>query len=287
MSQFPRGAGEGSLKIYLREISRTPILTREQERELSMRIRDGDHEARDLMIRSNLRLVVKIAFEHINRGLPLVDLISEGNLGLLTAVEKYDPSRQSRLSTYACWWIKQSIHRALSTQTRTIRLPSHVSELLSKMRHVAAHMSYELGRPPTDEELADELGLSYSRVAKMRSASVSTASLDAPLSGDGSLELGELICDSEAPTPFDQARDRNQTDALAQVMTVLNERERTIICARFGIGGVEEKTLAQLGEEIGRTRERVRQLEEIALRKLRRALRKRESFPKNGEPAAA
>ena len=287
MSRSPLGPGEGSIKIYLREIGRTPILTREEERDLAMRIHAGDHAARDLMIRSNLRLVVKLAFEHINRGLPLVDLISEGNLGLLTAVEKYDPSRQSRLSTYACWWIKQSILRALATQSRTIRLPSHISELLAKMRHVAAHMSYELGRAPTDEELADEIGLSYSRVARMRTASVTTASLDAPVASDGSLELGEMICDSEAPTPFDQASDRNQTDDLAQVMDVLNERERTIICARFGIGGAEEKTLAQLGEEIGRTRERVRQLEEIALRKLRRALQKREAFPKAADSAAA
>ena len=286
MNRFPRGAGEGGIKIYLREISRTPILTREEERALAMRVRDGDHAARDLMIRSNLRLVVKIAFEHIHRGLPLVDLISEGNLGLLTAVEKYDPSRRSRLSTYACWWIKQAIHRAVATQSRTIRLPSHISELLSKMRHVAAHMSYELGRPPTDEELADELGLSYSRVSRVRTASASTASLDAPLAGDGSIELSDILCDAEAPSPFDQTRDRNQTDALSQVMNVLNERERTIICGRFGLGGVEEKTLAQLGEEIGRTRERVRQLEEIALRKLRRALRNRESFPKAAEAAA-
>ena len=287
MNRFPPGAGEGSLKIYLREIGRIPILTPEQERALAMRVREGDHAARDLMIRSNLRLVVKIAFEHVHRGLPLVDLISEGNLGLLTAVEKYDPARRSRLSTYACWWIKQAIHRALISQTRTIRLPSHISELLAKMRHVAAHISYELGRPPTDEELADELGLSCARVARVRTASAGTASLDAPPAGDGSLELGELICDAGAPTPFDQARDRNQTDALSQVMGVLNERERQIICARFGLGGAEEKTLAQLGEEIGRTRERVRQLEAIALRKLRRALRKRESFPKASALAAA
>ena len=286
MNRSPLGPGESSIKIYLREIGRTPILTREEERDLAMRIRAGDHAARDLMIRSNLRLVVKLAFEYINRGLPIVDLISEGNLGLLTAVEKYDPERQSRLSTYACWWIKQSILRALATQSRTIRLPSHISELLAKMRHVAAHMSYELGRAPTDEELADEIGLSYSRVARVRTASVSTASLDAPVSSDGSLELGEMICDSEAPTPFDQASERNQTDDLAQVMAVLNERERAIICARFGLGGAEEKTLAQLGEEIGRTRERVRQLEEIALRKLRRALQRRESFPKIKSAAA-
>jgi len=167
------------VRIYLREIGQIPLLTPERESELADRVQKGDHEARSLMIRSNLRLVVKIAFEYANRGLPLLDLISEGNLGLLTAVERFDPSKRSRLSTYACWWIKQAIQRALANQGKTIRLPIHIVERLSKIRRVARQMSEELGREPTDDELADEVGLSRARVAQMRTAATHAASLDA------------------------------------------------------------------------------------------------------------
>ena len=267
------------VRIYLREIGQIPLLTPERECELAARVRKGDHEARSLMIRSNLRLVVKIAFEYANRGLPLLDLISEGNLGLLTAVERFDPSKRSRLSTYACWWIKQAIQRALANQGKTIRLPIHIVERLSKMRRVARQMSEELGREPTDDELADEVGLSRARVAQMRTAATHAASLDAPVGEDESVELGDVVCDAEAPTPFDQAGESSQHDVLNQILSGLTQREQRVIRARFGLDGADEKTLAELGAEIGLTRERVRQLQEMALRKLRRAMRKKEKFP--------
>src|SRR3979411_1851861 len=180
------------IKIYLREIGQIPLLTPLQEIELAAKIKRGDKEARALMIRSNLRLVVKIAHDYANLGLPLLDLISEGNIGLMKAVERFDPAKGGKLSTYGSWWIKQSIKRALANQSKTIRLPVHLGNKISKMRRTAMRLQEELGREPTDEELGEELGITASRVAQMRMAAIRPASLDAPIGDEDSNNFAEV-----------------------------------------------------------------------------------------------
>src|SRR5437867_866253 len=191
------------IKIYLREIGQIPLLTPEQEITLAAKIKKGDREARALMIRSNLRLVVKIAHDYANLGLPLLDLISEGNIGLMKAVERFDPAKGGKLSTYAAWWIKQSIKRALANQSKTIRLPVHLVDKISKMRRVSLQMSEELGREPTDDELGDEIGIASGKVSQLKTVSIRPASLDAPISDDDSTEFGEIVGDEDAQTPFE------------------------------------------------------------------------------------
>jgi RNA polymerase primary sigma factor len=267
---------DSGIKIYLREIGQIPLLTPEEEIELAARIKKGDKEARAKMIRSNLRLVVKIAHDYANLGLPLLDLISEGNIGLMKAVERFDPAKGGKLSTYAAWWIKQSIKRALANQSKTIRLPVHLVDKISKMRRVALQMSEELGREPTDEELAEEVGLSASKVSQLKTVSIRPASLDAPISDDDSTEFGEIVGDMEAQTPFEKLRDQNLRDEVSDLLSVLDEREKKIIYSRFGLDGGKAKTLEEVGKKFGVTRERIRQLQNIALMKLRRALQKKE-----------
>src|SRR6201993_4960695 len=191
------------IKIYLREIGQIPLLTPQQEIELAAKIKKGDREARALMIRSNLRLVVKIAHDYANLGLPLLDLISEGNIGLMKAVERFDPAKGGKLSTYAAWWIKQSIKRALANQSKTIRLPVHRVDKIAKVKRLAMAMSEELGREPTDDELAEEVGISLRSVSQLKTVSIRPASLDAPINGDDSTEFGELVGDEDARTPFE------------------------------------------------------------------------------------
>ena len=267
---------DSGIKIYLREIGQIPLLTIEQEIELAAKIKNGDKAARSLMIRSNLRLVVKIAHDYANLGLPLLDLISEGNIGLMKAVERFDPAKGGKLSTYAAWWIKQSIKRALANQSKTIRLPVHLVDKISKMRRVAMQMSEELGREPTDDELAEEVGLASGKISQLKTVSIRPASLDAPISDDDSTEFGEIVGDLEALTPFEQLRDQNLRDEVGDLLGVLDEREKKIIFSRFGLDGGKAKTLEEVGKKFGVTRERIRQLQNIALMKLRRALQKKE-----------
>jgi RNA polymerase primary sigma factor len=267
---------ESGIKIYLREIGQIALLTPEQEIELAARIKKGDKEARALMIRANLRLVVKIAHDYNNLGLPLLDLISEGNIGLMKAVERFDPAKGGKLSTYAAWWIKQSIKRALANQSKTIRLPVHLVDKISKMRRVALQMSEELGREPTDEELAEEVGMASAKVSQLKTVSIRPASLDAPISDDDTTEFGEIVGDEEALTPFEHLRDQNLRDEVSDLIAVLDEREKKIIFSRFGLDGGKPKTLEEVGKKFGVTRERIRQLQNIALMKLRRALQKKE-----------
>jgi len=268
---------EGSLRAYLREIAQVPLLTAEEEQTLAARVQLGDACARDLMIRANLRLVVTIAFEHTNRGMALSDLISEGNLGLVTAVERFVPARNSRFATYAAWWIKQHIRRALS-KDRTIRIPVHVSERIVKIHRASEQMTFDLGRMPSDAELAEELGLAASRVEQLRRASYNSTSLNAAVYGDDSMELSEMVGEADALTPFDQTGARNQAETLHKALALLRERDRKIIVQRFGLDGTGEKTLAEIASQFGLTRERVRQLERGALRKLRRTLKAWENF---------
>ena len=267
---------ESGLRVYLREIGQVPLLSPQQEVELAARIKVGDREARSHMIRANLRLVVKIAHDYSNFGLPMPDLISEGNIGLIKAVERFDPAKGGKLSTYAAWWIKQSIKRALANQSKTIRLPVHLVDKIAKVRRLAASMSEELGREPTDEELADEVGISAPKLAQLRTVSLRPASLDAPVSEDDGKELGETVGDLEAPNPHEQLSESNMLEELGEVLGVLDPRERRIIASRFGLEGEVPKTLEEVGKRFGVTRERIRQLQNGALEKLRRALSRRE-----------
>ena len=225
------------IKIYLCEIGQIPLLTPEQEIELAAKIKKGDREALALMIRSNLRLVVKIALAYANLGLPLLDLISEGNIGLMKAVERFDPAKGGKLSTYAAWWIKQSIRRALANQSKTIRLPVHLVDKISKMRRVSLQMSEELGREPTDEELGDEIGIASGKVSQLKTVLIRPASLDAPISDDDSTEFGEIVGDDYAQTPFELLRDKNLRNELGGLLDVLDDREKKIVFQRFGLDG--------------------------------------------------
>ncbi len=266
------------LNRYLREVGRIPLLTVKQEIELAVKIKKGDAEARARMINSNLRLVVTIAHDYANLGLPLLDLISEGNIGLTKAVERFDPAKGAKLSTYAMWWIKQSIKRALANQSKTIRLPVHLVDKIAKVRRVSLQMSDGLGREPTDDELGEEIGIASEKVARLKSVGISPASLDAPLGDDDSTEFGEMIGDEEAQTPFELVRDKNLRGEVDGLIAVLDSREKKIISQRFGLDGGKPKTLEDISKNFGVTRERIRQLQNIALAKLRRALSKKEDF---------
>src|SRR6266404_245248 len=276
-----------AMKVYLREIGRIPLLTPEQEIELAGKIRNGDRHARTLMINSNLRLVVTIAQDYANRGLPLLDIIAEGNIGLMTAVDRFEPSKGAKLSTYAAWWIRQSIKRALSNQTKTIRLPVHLGDKIAKMHRVTLQMSQELGRDPTDDELADETGIPSAKVSHLKTVSIRPASLDAPISADDLTEFGETVGDEDGSTPFESLRDKDLRDRLGGLLEVLDDREKKIISQRFGFDGRKRKTLEEVGEKLGVTRERIRQLQNSALSKLRRALSQKERPTDLALPAAA
>lgn len=267
---------DSSLKLYLREISKTPLLTIQEEIELAERIKNGDGEARAHMIRANLRLVVKIAQDYANYGLPVTDLISEGNIGLMKAVERFDPEKGGKLSTYAAWWIKQSIKRALANQSKTIRLPVHMVDKIAKMRRISSMLAEALGREPTDEELAEEVGLPRRKMAMLKQASQRPTSLDAPINDGEATEFGDIIRDESAENPLEMLADKNMQGEIDGLLSVLDERERRIIDERFGLNGKKPLTLEEVGREFGVTRERIRQLQNSALTKMRRALRKKE-----------
>src|SRR6059058_2327542 len=267
------------LERYLKEIGRIPLLTPEQEIELAGKIKKGDVAARERMILANLRLVVTIAHDYANLGLALLDLISEGNIGLTKAVERFDPTKGAKLSTYAMWWIKQSIKRALANQSKTIRLPVHLVDKVAKVRRVSLQMSDELGREPTDDELGEEIGIPSDKVARLKSVGIRQASLDAPIGDDDSTKFGEMIGDEEAQTPFELLRDKNLRGEVDGLIEVLDGREKKIISQRFGLDGGKPKTLEDVAKHFGITRERIRQVQNIALAKLRRALSKKEEVP--------
>lgn len=273
---MPTENNDTAMKVYLREIGRIPLLTPPQEIELAAKIKKGDGKARALMINSNLRLVVTIAQDYANLGLPLLDLISEGNIGLMTAVNRFDPSKGAKLSTYAAWWIRQSIKRALSNQSKTIRLPIHFGDKISRMRRVARQMSEEIGREPTDDELGQEIGIATDKISHLKTASIRPASLDAPISDDDLTEFGESVGDNEARTPFELLCDKDLHSKLDGLLEVLNDREKKIISQRFGFDGGGRKTLEEVGQKLRVSRERIRQLQNIALSKLRRALSQNE-----------
>ncbi|HVU28203.1 MAG TPA: sigma-70 family RNA polymerase sigma factor [Verrucomicrobiae bacterium] len=266
-----------AIKLYLREIGQVKLLTPQEEIELAAKIKKGDKKAREQMIKANLRLVVKIARDYEGIGLPLLDLISEGNIGLMKAVERFDPKKGGKLSTYGSWWIKQAIKRALANQSKTIRLPVHLVDKISKMRRIAMKLQEELGHEPTDEELAGELGMTAARVRQMRLAAIRPASLDAPIGDDESNNFSEIVQDENAETPYEQLEDKTVTGMLQDMVKHLDEREATILRYRFGLDGGSEKTLEEVGAKFGVTRERVRQIQNLALRKLRKMIEKLEA----------
>src|SRR5437868_6083785 len=264
------------IKIYLREIGQIPLLTPQQEIELAAKIKRGDKEARALMIRSNLRLVVKIAHDYANLGLPLLDLISEGNIGLMKAVERFDPAKGGKLSTYAAWWIKQSIKRALANQSKTIRLPVHVVDKVAHIHRAEAKLRETLDREPTDEEVADDLRLDVRRIRRYREASRAPVSLDSPIGADENTSIAEVIGDSNATAPFDQIVRDNDNELVQQVLATLDARESKILAMRFGLEDGRPRTLEEVGEHFGVTRERIRQIQEQALQKMRLGIEERD-----------
>jgi len=254
-----------NIGLYLREISQVPLLTPVEEVKLAGQIKRGNKKAREKMITANLRLVVKIAHDFSKFGLPLLDLISEGNIGLMKAVERFDPKKGGKLSTYASWWIKQSIKRALANQSKTIRLPVHLVDKIGKIRRVSAQMT-------------EELGLAVAKVAHLKSVGVRPASLDARINADDDTPFGDLVSDERAEDPFAVLCEKDLHSEVGDLLEALDPRERKIISYRFGLSGGRERTLEEVGHKFGVTRERIRQLQNIALMKMRKSLRKREEF---------
>jgi len=266
--------GDSAFHLYVREIGQTKLLTPQEEVQLAKRIQKGDAKAREHMIKANLRLVVKIARDYENFGLPLLDLINEGNIGLMRAVEKFDPAKGAKLSTYAAWWIKQSIRRALSDQSKTIRIPVHATDKLLHIRRTSAKLEEELGREPTAEEIGAELDIPAKQVSQLQTAAIRPASLDAPLGDDDSNRIADVIADERATSPYDELEEKTNVDMVRQVISILDPREMTILRYRFGLDGGNEKTLEEVGEKFGVTRERIRQIQNVALKKLRRKIEK-------------
>lgn len=260
------------MRTYMQEISKTPLLSKQEEVGLAKRIKAGDKSARDHMISANLRLVVKIAYDYNNFGLPLLDLISEGNLGLIKAVERFDPEKGGKLSTYAAWWIKQSIKRALANQSKTIRLPVHLVDRISRMRKVTAQLADELDREPSDEEIGYAMDMPVNKVAHLKSVSIRPASLDAPVGEDGDTTFGELVGDDNETTPLENLQDKSMSNDIKSVIDRLDDREAEIIQLRFGLDGNRPLTLEEVGERFKITRERVRQIQNIAIHKMRRLM---------------
>jgi RNA polymerase primary sigma factor len=269
-----------SMQCYFEEMSRFQLLSREEEIELGTRIQEnGDPEAREKMIQANLRLVVKIANDYSMFGLPVEDLVSEGNIGLMKAVDRFDPSYGVKFSTYASWWIKQGIKAALGNQSRTIRLPLHLIQKLRELDKAELELSLELGRDPNSDELSQrEEGLTGKRVAYLRRVSQPVASLDDHTSEDGAdhYHMATLIPDDSAPDPRAAAITNERHATLSEMFSILNEREQEVIASRFGLGDREAMTLEQVGVTFGVTRERIRQIQKAALGKLNSAMKLRE-----------
>ena len=261
--------GDTAIKLYLREIGQVKLLTPLEEVDLAARIKKGDKKAREQMIKANLRLVVKIARDYDGLGLPLLDLISEGNIGLMKAVERFDPSKGGKLSTYGSWWIKQSIKRALANQSKTIRLPVHVVDKVAHIRKAEVKLRDAFDREPTDQEVADHLGLNPRRIQQYRNAARAPISLDAPIGADEPQRISEVVADPNAAAPFDRLVRENDTELVQTVLATLTPRENTILAMRFGLDDGQPKTLEEIGEQLGVTRERIRQIQEEALIKMR------------------
>lgn len=257
------------VKIYLRDIQRTPLLSAEAEKELARRVEQGDKVARNGMIEANLRLVVKIAKRYLNRGLPFLDLIEEGNLGLIKAVERFSLAKECRFSTYATWWIRQSIERALINQSRTIRLPVHVSDDISRMFKVSRQLSQELHREPSVQELADAMQIKPMYIRRLMILLKRTCSMDTPIGDGNDFFLIDTIEDVSAVSPSDLLENIDRYEQVSDHLDQLTDSERTILGLRFGLDDQDPQTLDTIGQSFGVTRERIRQIEAKSLEKLK------------------
>lgn len=267
---LPEGIGlDDHVRMYLKEIGRVPLLTAEEEVELAMRIEQGDEEARRRLAEANLRLVVSIAKRYVGRGMLLLDLIQEGNLGLIKAVEKFDYRKGYKFSTYATWWIRQAITRAIADQARTIRIPVHMVETINKLIRVSRQLLQELGREPTPEEIAAEMELPVERVREIMKIAQEPVSLETPIGEEEDSHLGDFIEDQEAPAPAEAASFLMLKEQLEGVLDTLTAREKKVLRLRFGLDDGRSRTLEEVGQVFGVTRERIRQIEAKALRKLR------------------
>ena len=267
---------QSSLDIYLRQIATISLITVDEEIELAKKIAKGDEKAREKMITANLRLVVKIAQDYSYIGLSLLDLINEGNIGLMKAVERFDPSKGGKLSTYASWWIKQSIKRALANQSKTIRLPVHMVDRVSQIRKTTTYLTEKLGREPTEDELAEEMNIPVSKISHLIAVSKKPASLESPISEDEGSNLGDIIADEKASSPLESLQSKSLLGDIDHVISTLDHREADIIRLRFGLEGRDPLTLEEVGVKIGITRERVRQLQEQAIRNARKKMQQHE-----------
>lgn len=261
------------VKAYLKSIGNHPRLSFEEEKELSEKSLSGDRDAQTKLVECNLKLVVPIAKRYMGCGLPLLDLIQEGNLGLMKAAEKYDGSKGFRFSTYATYWIRQAISRALGDQSRTIRIPANMVELLSKVRRGSAELLQALRREPTEQEIADHLGIELEKVQTVMDMAQATTSLDLAVDDDGETTMGDLIADSSVENPYQNMVKEANTQIVEAVLATLSNKEADILRMRFGIGADKPMTLEEVGQHYGVTRERIRQVENKAIRKLRNPLR--------------
>ena len=269
-------AERSPLRTYLDQIGKTPLLTLEQETALARRVLKGDEAARQHMIQANLRLVVRIAKDYDDFGLPLMDLISEGNFGLIKAIERFDPDKGGKLSTYAAWWIKQAIKRALASNGKTIRLPVHMVDRIGQMRRTTHRLAAELGREPHNDEIAQAMDIPIAKVVHMKSVANRAASLDQPVGEEGDATLGDLVKDESERTPFESLRTKSDLSEIAELLAQLDQREADIMVLRFGLNGESPLTLEEVGVHFKLTRERVRQLQQSALMKLRRVMTERQ-----------
>ncbi len=261
------------VRMYLREIGKIPLLTPEEEVELAKRVEAGDEEAKKKLIEANLRLVVSIAKKYIGRGMLFLDLIQEGNLGLIRAVEKFDYRKGYKFSTYATWWIRQAITRAIADQARTIRIPVHMVETINKIIRVSRQLAQKLGREPTPEDVAKEIGIPVEKIEEIRRISQEPISLETPIGEEEDSQLGDFIEDKEIPSPEESAANKLLKERLEELLNELTEREREVLKLRFGLEDGKPHTLEEVGKRFGVTRERIRQIEAKALRKLRHPMR--------------
>ena len=266
---------EDPVRMYLKEIGKVPLLSAEEEIELAKRMENGDQEAKKRLAEANLRLVVSIANRYVGRGMLFLDLIQEGNLGLIKAVEKFDYRKGYKFSTYATWWIRQAITRAIADQARTIRIPVHMVETINKLIRVSRQLLQELGREPTPEEISEEMGMPVDRVREILKISQEPVSLETPIGEEEDSHLGDFIQDDNVPVPAEAASFTLLREQLVEVLGTLTEREQKVLRLRFGLDDGRARTLEEVGKEFNVTRERIRQIEAKALRKLRHPSRSR------------
>jgi RNA polymerase primary sigma factor len=279
VSEVTRSYSDDSVKMYLQQIGRIPLLSGDEEVEYAKRIAEGDEEAKRKLVQANLRLVVSIAKKYIGRGLSFLDLIQEGNLGLIRAAEKFDYKRGFKFSTYATWWIQQSITRGIADKSRTIRLPVHMIETIGKLKRITRDLTNELNRSPSKEELAAKMGISLSKLRLVLKATQSTISLETPLhTKDETSKIGDFLVDESSESPDNRVSQENLVDEIEKILDTLRPRERDVLKLRFGLNDGNKRTLEEIGQLFGVSRERVRQIETRAINKLRKMCRNNRSI---------